>query len=86
VTHLASAAQRKRLVWSTDPQGSFMLKIWLPSKLYQYLPVAYLSCGIFMFIRFGNEPLGLISGVIFCTAAALVWGLRIYTAKHLDQQ
>jgi len=53
-----------------------MLKIWLPPKLYQLLPLAYLLSGLLMIAKLGDEPLGLISGLMLCTAAILVWVLR----------
>ena len=54
-----------------------MLKIWLPPMLYQLLPLAYLLSGLLLLAKFGDEPLGLISGLMLCAAAVLVWVLRI---------
>ena len=58
-----------------------MLKIWFPPGLYRVLPLAYLLAGLLMLARFGDEPLGLISGLMLCAAAILVWVLRRYSAK-----
>ena len=63
-----------------------MQKIWLHPKLYQFLPLAYLLSGLLMFAKFGNEPLGLLSGSMLCGAAALVWGLRILTRNTPDNR
>jgi len=63
-----------------------MQKIWLSPKLYQLLPLAYLLSGLLMFAKFGNEPLGLLSGSMLCGAAALVWGLRILTRNTPDDR
>lgn len=54
-----------------------MLKIWLPPTLYQLLPLAYLFSGLLLLAKFGDEPLGLISGLMLCAAAVLVWVLRV---------
>jgi hypothetical protein len=61
-----------------------MQKIWLPPRLYQLLPLAYLLSGLLMFAKFGDEPLGLLSGSMLCGAAALVWGLRILASNTSD--
>ena len=58
-----------------------MQKIWLSSKLYQLLPFFYLLSGLLMLNRFANEPLGLISGLMLCAAAVLIWLLRIYGGR-----
>lgn len=55
-----------------------MLKMWLPPRLYQLLPLAYLLSGLLMLAKFGDEPLGLISGSMLCVAAVLVWVLRVH--------
>ena len=55
-----------------------MRKIWLPPRLYQLLPLAYLFSGTLMLATLGDEPLGLISGLMLCAAAVLVWALRIH--------
>jgi hypothetical protein len=55
-----------------------MWKIWLPPKLYQFLPLAYLLSGSLMLARFGDEALGLLSGLMLCAAAVLVWALRVH--------
>ena len=31
-----------------------------------------------MLARFGDEPLGLLSGLMLCAAAVLVWALRVH--------
>jgi len=54
-----------------------MRKIWLPPKLYQLLPLAYLLLGLLMLAKFGDKPLGLMSGSMLCAAAVLVWVLRL---------
>ena len=61
-----------------------MQKIWLPPKLSQLLPLAYLLSGLLMFAKFGDEPLGLLSGSMLCGAAILVWGLRILAGNTPD--
>ena len=63
-----------------------MQKIWLPPTLYQLLPLAYLLSGLLMFAKFGDEPLGLLSGSMLCGAAALVWGLRILASNSPDNR
>ena len=55
-----------------------MLKIWLPPGLYRLLPVIYLLFGLLLITRFGRDTLGLISGVMLCAAAVLIWILRIH--------
>jgi hypothetical protein len=55
-----------------------MRKMWLPPRLYQLLPLAYLLSGLLMLAKFGDEPLGLISGSMLCAAAILVWVLRVH--------
>ena len=63
-----------------------MQKIWLPPTLYQLLPLAYLLSGLLMFAKFGDEPLGLLSGSMLCGAAVLVWGLRILAGNASDNR
>jgi hypothetical protein len=58
-----------------------MLKIWFPPGLYRVLPLAYLVAGLLMLAKFGDEPLGLLSGLMLCGAAVLVWALRIRSAN-----
>ena len=55
-----------------------MQKIWLPPRLYQLLPLVYLLSGLLMLVKFGDEPLGRLSGLLLCAAAVLVWALRVY--------
>ena len=55
-----------------------MRKFWLPPRLYQLLPLAYLISGSLMLAEFGDEPLGLIGGSMLCAAAVLVWALRVH--------
>ena len=55
-----------------------MLKIWLPPRLYQLLPLVYLLSGLLMLAKLGDEPLGLLSGSMLCAAAVLVWVLRVH--------
>jgi hypothetical protein len=55
-----------------------MRKIWLPPRLYQLLPLVYLLSGLLMLAKFADEPLGLLSGLMLCAAAVLVWVLRVY--------
>jgi hypothetical protein len=55
-----------------------MWKIWFPPRLYRFLPLVYLLSGSLMLARFGDEPLGLLSGLMLCTAAVLVWALRVH--------
>ena len=54
-----------------------MQKIWLPPRLYQLLPLVYLLSGLLMLAKFGDDPLGRISGLLLCAAAVLVWALRV---------
>jgi hypothetical protein len=55
-----------------------MRKIWLPPRLYQLLPLVYLLSGLLMLAKFGDEPLGLLSGSMLCAAAVLAWVLRVH--------
>jgi drug/metabolite transporter (DMT)-like permease len=55
-----------------------MQKIWFPPRLYQLLPLVYLLSGLLMLAKFGDDPLGRISGLLLCAAAVLVWALRVY--------
>ncbi len=55
-----------------------MRKIWLPPRLFQLLPLVYLFSGLLMLAKFGDEPLGLLSGSMLCAAAVLVWVLRVH--------
>ena len=55
-----------------------MQKIWLPPRLYQLLPLVYLLSGLLMLARFGDEPMGRLSGALLCAAAVLVWALRFH--------
>ena len=58
-----------------------MQKIWLSPKLYRLLPVAYLFSGLLMITKFGEEPLGIISGAMLCAAAILIWALRAHGSR-----
>ena len=58
-----------------------MLKIWLPPRLYQLLPLVYLLSGLLMLAKLGDEPLGLLSGSMLCAAAVLVWVLRVHEGR-----
>ena len=58
-----------------------MWKIWLPPRLYQFLPLAYFISGSLMLAKFGDEPLGLLGGLMLCAAAVLVWALRVHGAS-----
>ena len=55
-----------------------MKKIWLEPRLYQLLPFAYLLGGLLMLAKFSNKPVGLLSGLMLCAAAVLIWALRIH--------
>jgi hypothetical protein len=55
-----------------------MRKIWLPPKLYQLLPLVYLLSGLLMLAKFGDDPVGLLSGSMLCAAAVLIWVLRVH--------
>ena len=55
-----------------------MRRIWLPPRLYQLLPLAYLVSGLLLLAKSGDEPLGLIGGTMLCAAAVLVWALRVH--------
>jgi hypothetical protein len=58
-----------------------MRKIWLAPRLYQLLPLVYLLSGLLMIAKFGDEPLGLLSGSMLCVAAVLVWVLRVHAGN-----
>ena len=58
-----------------------MPKFWLPERLYQVLPLVYLVFGLLMLARFGDDPLGKLSGSMLCAAAALVWALRVHERR-----
>ena len=55
-----------------------MWKVWLTPSLYRFLPLAYLLSGLLMLTKFGDDPLGLLSGSMLCAAAVLVWALRVH--------
>jgi len=55
-----------------------MQKMWLPSRLYQLLPLVYLLAGLLMLAIFGDDPLGRLSGFLLCAAAVLIWALRAH--------
>ena len=57
-----------------------MRKKWLPTWLYQLLPVLYVLSGLLMLATFGSELVGLISGTMLCAAGVLILVLRIYAA------
>ena len=61
-----------------------MRKIWLPPRLYQLLPLAYLLSGSLMLAKFGDDPLGLLSGSMLCAAAVLVWALRVHRGSKAN--
>ncbi len=50
---------------------------WLPPTLYRLLPLAYLFFGALMLVRFGDDPLGRLSGLLLCAAGTLVLILRL---------
>lgn len=58
-----------------------MQKLWLPAALYRLLPLGYLVSGLLMLAIFGDEPLGRLSGLLLCAAAALVWALRAHVRR-----
>ena len=58
-----------------------MLKIWLPPRLYQLLPLAYFLAGILMLAKFSDTSLGVLSGSMLCAAAILIWALRIHASQ-----
>ena len=58
-----------------------MLKIWLPPRLYRLLPLIYLLSGLLMLAKLGDEPLGLLSGLMLCAAAVLIGFLRVHAAS-----
>jgi drug/metabolite transporter (DMT)-like permease len=59
-----------------------MKKLWLPPRLYQLLPLVYLFSGLLMVAVFGDESLGRFSGLLLCTAAVLVWALRVHARNR----
>ncbi len=54
-----------------------MQKIWLSPRLYQLLPLAYLFFGLLMLFRYGDDPLGRLSGILLIAAGVLVLALRL---------
>lgn len=58
-----------------------MRQIWLPPRLYQFLPYAYLLAGLLMLAKFSDKPLGLLSGSMLCAAAIFIWALRVHGAS-----
>ena len=63
-----------------------MRKIWLPPRLYRFLPLAYLLSGLLMLTKFGDDPLGLLSGSMLCAAAVLVWALRVHQGSKTTER
>ena len=61
-----------------------MRKIWISPRLYQLLPLVYLLSGLLMLAKFGDEPLGLLSGSMLCAAAVLVWVLRVHGGSNTN--
>ena len=61
-----------------------MQKIWLPPVLYRFLPLAYLLAGSLLLAKFGDEPLGLISGSMLCATAVLIWALRVFGGRKTN--
>jgi len=61
-----------------------MRKMWLPPRLYRLLPLAYLLSGLLMLAKFGDDPLGLLSGAMLCAAAVLVWALRVHAGSKTN--
>jgi hypothetical protein len=54
-----------------------MRRLWLPPRLYQLLPFGYLFFGLLMLVRFGDDPMGRLSGLLLCAAGILVLALRL---------
>lgn len=63
-----------------------MQSIWLPSWLYRFLPLIYIVCGSLMFIAFGGDTLGRLSGLLLYAAAILIWVLRLHGRSRSRQQ
>ena len=61
-----------------------MRTMWLPPRLYRLLPLAYLLSGLLMLAKFGDDPLGLLSGAMLCAAAVLVWALRVHAGSKTN--
>ena len=62
-----------------------MLKVWLSPKLYRLLPYVYLISGLLMLARFGDEPVGFLSGLMLCAAAILIWVLRVHAGSKTSR-
>ncbi|MEJ2516331.1 MAG: hypothetical protein P8080_13630 [Gammaproteobacteria bacterium] len=62
-----------------------MQTIWFPAWLYRLLPAIYVAGGASMFYLFGDEPIGLLSGVLLCSAAVLILALRLYARRHASR-
>lgn len=59
-----------------------MSGMWMPAWLYRYLPLIYLLFGLVMFFGFGDQLLGIVSGILLWSAAVLVWALRVYARRN----
>ena len=62
-----------------------MLKVWLSPRLYRLLPFVYLISGLLMLARFGDEPVGFLSGLMLCAAAILIWVLRVHAGSKMSR-
>ena len=58
-----------------------MRQVWFPPWLYKLLPVGYLVAGVLLLVSSGNDPLGLLGGILLCAAGVLVLAMRLYARK-----
>lgn len=63
-----------------------MQGLWFPTWLYRLLPLIYVVGGALMLYMFGDETVGLLSGLLLCAAAVLIWGLRLHARRDASQR
>lgn len=63
-----------------------MQRIWFPTWLYRFLPLIYVVGGVLMFYLFGDETIGLFSGLLLCAAAILIWCLRLHARRDASRR
>ena len=56
--------------------------IWFPAWLHRLLPLIYVIGGALMFYLYGDEAVGLLSGILLYAAALLIWGLRRHARRE----
>jgi hypothetical protein len=67
-------------------QDTPMPLIWFPGWLHRLLPLIYVIGGALMFYLFGDQAIGLISGILLFAAALLIWALRLYASVEASRQ